>query len=50
MEDYKNCSVLYCVQHLCCDSDMHTYEQFFNAYIDLTLLVGRQEGHPACKN
>jgi len=50
-------------QHTLCDSNkgnhsfnkkprekksIHFY-QFFDAFSALTLLVGRQEGHPACK-
>jgi len=33
--------------------DTHTHTHPFNhpcAFSDLTLLVGQQEGHPACKN
>ena len=33
----------------CCSDYPCNYNQFFCAFSALTLLVGWQEGHPACK-
>jgi len=43
-------SQLYCVFNYCTTAD-HKYSACINyvAFSALTLLVGRQEGHPACK-
>ena len=64
-EYYQNCCVLCCVRQLCTTLCTHKYEHFWSylvllfyschdafsacAVSALTLLVGRQEGHPACK-
>jgi len=29
---------------------LHSFKQYLNAFNALMLLVGQQEGHPACKN
>jgi len=43
-----------CMHDVCCDRLLHAFVllNYFNAiaFSALTLLVGRQEGHMACKN
>jgi len=52
-EYYQNCSMLYCAWQLCttvCTPVWAVVKLITCAFSALMLLVGRQEGHPACKN
>jgi len=47
----KTVNIIQSVVHILCtiNADIQQYEYDISAFSALTLLVGRQEGHPACK-